>query len=72
MYSIVVQLFYKNYTLDVIASGNMGNPRVHRIPRGPRIYAVGFSRPRFFGTTKDDAKMRRLTKTVAALHTYYH
>ncbi len=36
-----------------------------------RRKAVGFSRPRFFGTAKDDAKMRRLTKTVAALHTYY-
>ena len=38
MYSIVVQLFYKNYTRDVIASGNMGTHGILCI-RGDKEYA---------------------------------
>ena len=37
-----------------------------------RISQKGILISRLFGTAKDDARMRRLTKTVAALHTYYH
>ena len=47
-------------------------PASTQYPAGSPNLGGGALCPRCFGTAKDDAKMRRLTKTVAALHTYYH